>query len=101
MSFTEILAQYLNGKNEQADLDFMEAITTAHNEETGSGSKRIADLEGELATARQEKEDLDKEWKEKYKKAFLSKPKADEGGEPEGEEEDPMKKVFASVRNIH
>lgn len=101
MSFTEILAEYLKDKNEQADLDFMEAITAAHNEETGSGSERIADLEEKLATAKQEKEDLDKEWKEKYKKAFLSKPKAEEGGEPETEEEDPMKKVLASVRNIH
>lgn len=99
MSFTEILAEYLKDKNEQADLDFMEAITAAHNEETGS--ERIVKLEGELATAKQEKEDLDKEWKEKYKKAFLSKPKPEEGGEPETEEEDPMKKVLASVRNIH
>ena len=101
MSFTEILAEYLKDKNEQADLDFMEAITAAHEEETGSGSERIAKLEGELATAKKEKEDLDKEWKEKYKKAFLSKPKPEEGGDPEPEEEDPMKKVFAGVRNIH
>lgn len=101
MSFTEILADYLKDKNEQADLDFMEAITAAHEEETGSGSERISRLEGELAAAKKEKEDLDKEWKEKYKKAFLSKPKADEGGEPETEEEDPMKKVLEGVRNIH
>lgn len=101
MSFTEILADYLKDKNEQTDLDFMEAITAAHEEETGSGSERISRLEGELATAKKEKEDLDKEWKEKYKKAFLSKPKADEGGETEPEEEDPMKKVLAGVRNIH
>ena len=101
MSFTEILADYLKDKNEQTDLDFMEAITAAHNEETKSESVRITKLEGELATARQEKEDLDKEWKEKYKKAFLSKPKPEEGGDPEPEEEDPMKKVFAGVRNIH
>lgn len=101
MSFTEILAEYLKDKNEQVDLDFMAAITTAHEEETVSGSERISKLEGELATAKKEKEDLDKEWKEKYKKAFLSKPKADEGGEPETEEEDPMKKVLAGVRNIH
>jgi len=99
VSFREILAEYLKDKNEQTDLDFMEAITAAHNEE--SGSQRITDLEEKLATAKQEKEDLDKEWKEKYKKAFLSKPKAEEGGEPETEEEDPMKKVLASVRNIH
>ena len=101
MSFTEILAEYLKDKNEQADLDFMEAITEAFEKETGSGSERITELEEKLATAKQEKEDLDKEWKEKYKKAFLSKPKAEEGGEPETEEEDPMKKVLAGVRNIH
>ena len=101
MSFREILAEYLKDKNEQTDLDFMEAISKAHEEETGSGSDRILKLEGELATARQEKEDLDKEWKEKYKKAFLSEPKAEEGGEHETEEEDPMKKVLAGVRNMH
>ena len=101
MSFTEILAEYLKDKNEQVDLDFMAAITAAHKEETGSGSERIIKLEGELAKKKKEKEDLDKEWKEKYKKAFLSKPKAEEGGEPEPEEEDPMKKVLAGVRNIH
>ena len=101
MSFTEILANYLKDKNEQADLDFMEAITAAHEEETGSGSEQISKLEGELATAKKEKEDLDKEWKEKYKKAFLSKPKPNEEGETEAEEEDPMKKVLAGVRNIH
>ena len=101
MSFTEILAEYLKDKNEQADLDFMEAITAAHEAETGLGSERIIRLEGELATAKKEKEDLDKEWKEKYKKAFLSKPKPEEGGDPEPEEEDPMKKVLAGVRNIH
>lgn len=99
MSFTEILAEYLKDKNEQADIDFMEAITAAHEAETGS--ERISCLEGELATARQEKEDLDKEWKEKYKKAFLSKPKPEEGGAPEPEEDDPMKKVLSAVRNIH
>lgn len=101
MSFTEILAGYLKDKNEQTDLDFMEAITAAHEAETGSGSERISRLEGELAAAKQEKEDLDKEWKEKYKKAFLSKPKPDEEGENEPEEEDPMKKVLSAVRNIH
>ena len=101
MSFTEILADYLKDKNEQADLDFMEKITKAHEEETGSGSERISRLEGELVAAKQAKEDLDKEWKEKYKKAFLSKPKPDEEGETEPEEEDPMKKVLAGVRNIH
>ena len=99
MSFTEILSEYLKDKNEQADIDFMEAITAAHEAETGS--ERIVKLEGELATAKKEKEDLDKEWKEKYKKAFLSKPKPEEGGETEVEEEDPMKKVLAGVRNIH
>lgn len=101
MSFTEILSEYLKGKNEQADLDFMEAITAAHNEETRSESERIIRLEGDLAAAKKEKEDLDKEWKEKYKKAFLSKPKPEEGGDPELEEEDPMKKVLSAVRNIH
>lgn len=101
MSFTEILSEYLKDKNEQADIDFMEAITAAHKEETGSGSERISRLEGDLAAAKQEKEDLDREWKEKYKKAFLSKPKPDEGGETETEEEDPMKKVLEGVRNIH
>lgn len=101
MSFTEILSEYLKDKNEQADIDFMEAITAAHKEETGAGSERISRLEGELASAKKEKEDLDKEWKEKYKKAFLSKPKPDEEGETDLVDEDPMKKVLSAVRNIH
>lgn len=58
MSFREVLEGYMQDRNEDADLAFMENIVKEHDSEIES-AKSLASQETETA------------WKEKYKKAFF------------------------------
>lgn len=102
MAFKDVLQEYMKNRDSEEDITFMENLLSAHNEEINNANQneQITKLQNDLETAKKEKEESERAWRQKYRDAFFKQDETKPADEDPKPEEDPFESVKKHIKYL-
>ena len=102
MAFKDVLQEYMKDRDSEEDITFMENLLSAHNEELNNANQneQITKLQSDLETAKKEKEESERAWRQKYRDAFFKQDNTKPSDTETKPEEDPFETVKKNIKYL-